>query len=179
MPSFQDVIVSANRLEIARRYVANNLSVIPVKADGSKSPKHGGWRAYAAKLPTDIELQAWFSNEDAGIGVVAGPASGNLVVLDFENKYGRPAYSEWIVGLPEELSQIIVSLPVVRTPTGGRHIWIRLEEPEHGGKLCRYSKGATKVEVRGDGHMVLAPGCPRECHSTGETYEFESLGWLL
>jgi hypothetical protein len=47
-----------------------------------------------------------------------------------------------------------------------------------GGKLARYAKGTTKVEIRGQGHQVLAPGCPPACHSSGLTYEFESRGWM-
>jgi hypothetical protein len=166
-------------LAVARRYVAAGLSVIPVKADGSKSPRFGGWREYANRLPTDAELVAWFGGADAvGIGVVAGPASGNLVVLDFECKGGAPAYAEWAAGLAADLGAHLKDCPIVRTPSGGRHVWVRLANAAPGGKLARYARGDTKVEVRGEGHQVLAPGCPPQCHKSGLTYEFESLGWL-
>ncbi len=173
-----DAILSNSRLEIARAYIASGLSVVPVKADGSKSPSLSGWRAYSSRLASDEELQGWFTKGGVGIGVVPGPASGNLVVLDFENKYSRSAYSEWLQGLSEELLAILPTLPLVRTPSGGRHLWIRLSDAEAGGKLSRYASGTTKVEVRGNGHQVLAPGCPAECHSSGGTYQFECMGWL-
>src|SRR5687768_8266294 len=128
-------------LEAARRYVAAGLSVIPVKADGSKAPKHTGWRQYATRQPTDAELVAWFGGADeVGIGVVPGPASGNLVVLDFECKNGAPAYAEWVAGLDPALAEYVARCPVVRTPSGGRHIWVRLAAAVPGGKLARYAK---------------------------------------
>ena len=167
-------------MEHARRYVAAGLSVIPVRADGSKAPKMGGWRTYTDRLPTDEELSEWFGSGVAtGIGVVPGPASGNLVVLDFENKGGQCSYSEWLSTLPAELQPHLATCPVVRTPSGGRHVWVRLADPVPGGKLARYAKGTTKIEVRGLGHQVLAPGCPPECHASGEPYVFESEGWTV
>jgi hypothetical protein len=170
--------VSGSVLDIARRYVAAGLSVIPVRADGSKAPKLAGWREYSARLATPEELESWFAAGGVGIGVVPGPASGNLVVLDFERKFDRPAYPEWLGKLPAELKADLARCPVVRTPSGGVHVWVRLPDPTAGGRLARYAKGSTKVEVRGEGHQVLAPGCPAACHASGQTYEFEQKGWL-
>lgn len=172
-----DLLDRGPRLEVARFYVSCGLSVIPVKTDGTKSPKLNGWRAYSRRLPTDDELVEWFS-VPAGIGVVPGPASGNLVVLDFESKLSRPAYPEWLAKLSPALASVVPTFPIVRTPSGGRHLWIRLPDAEAGGRICRYANGATKIEVRGEGHQVLAPGCPPECHPSNTTYVFESLGWL-
>lgn len=174
-----EALSSGNILDVARCYVAQGISVIPIKTDGSKSPAYTGWRAFAKRLPTDAELVSWFANGRVGIGAVAGPASGNLVVLDFENKYDRNAYSEWISTISSDLAEFVPEFPLVRTPSGGRHLWIRINDPESGGKLSRYANGTTKIEVRGEGHQVLAPGCPPECHSSKQTYEFECMGWLL
>ena len=164
-------------LEIARYYVSQGLSVIPVKADGSKSPAITGWRTYSNKIADEKQLAEWFSGPGlVGIGVVPGPASGNLVVLDFEHA-GESAYVEWIQRLPDmpdNLRELANTLPTVSTPTGGRHIWIRLSDPQPGGKLARYANGKTKIEIRGEGHQVLAPGCPAECHATGNLY-----GWAI
>lgn len=162
----------------ARRYKAAGLSVIPVKADGSKTPAHAGWRAYSATVADDAQVDQWFADNIYGIGVVPGPASGNLVVLDFECKHGRPAYAEWTEKLPPELSQYLLRCPVVRTPSGGRHVWVRLPESQHGARLARYKNGDTKAEIRGEGHQVLAPGCPLSCHKSGEPYQFENYGWI-
>lgn len=174
----RDAIPSGGLLAVARAYVAQGLSVIPVKADGSKAPKLAGWREYATRLPADAELVEWFGRPPVGVGLVCGAASGNLVVLDFEHKGGACVYGEWRAGLDPALAAYLAACPVVRTPSGGRHVWVRLPEIADGGKLARYAKGGTKIEVRGEGHQVLAPGCPAACHATGLTYEFESWGWV-
>jgi hypothetical protein len=174
-----EAIEQNNLLEVARGYVRAGLSVIPVKADGSKAPLLSGWRAYSDRLPTDAELVEWFGGgATAGLGVVPGPASGNLVVLDFECRGGMPAYSEWLEKLSAEARAALALCPVVRTPSGGRHVWVRLPDPQEGCRLARYANGKTKIEVRGRGHQVLAPGCPASCHASSEPYVFESRGWL-
>jgi hypothetical protein len=167
-------------LEIARAYVSQGLSIIPVRADGSKAPLLSGWREYATRLPADEELQKWFGNriQPPGLGLVCGAASGNLVVLDFEHKGGACVFSEWRTGLEPALAAYLTTCPITRTPSGGRHVWVRLPELVEGGKLARFANGKTKIEVRGEGHQVLVPGCPLGCHSSGEPYAFESWGWV-
>lgn len=161
----------ASILEIARWYVAQGISVIPVKADGSKAPLLSGWRKYSNELATDETLVKWFGgNELVGIGVPAGPASGNLLILDFEYSGGEAAYLQWFQRLTPDLQKLVATLPRVSTPSGGSHLWIRLAESQPGAKLARYATGKTKIEIRGEGHQVLAPGCPRECHASGELY---------
>jgi len=72
----------SDTLSIARWYVAQGISVIPVKADGSKSPLLSGWRKFSTELPDDATLEKWFGTSQlVGIGVPAGPASGNLLIL--------------------------------------------------------------------------------------------------
>lgn len=164
-------------LESAQQYIDAGLSVIPVKADGSKSPVITGWRAYSNKLADAATLAEWFApGKVVGIGVVPGPASGNLVILDFEHRDGESAYVEWIRRLPDDLRELAETLPTVTTPSGGRHIWIRLPAAQPGARLARYANAKTKIEIRGEGHQVLAPGCPPECHATGNLYEWAIRG---
>lgn len=174
-----EAIGTGSLLEIARSYVGQGLSVIPVKADGSKAPKLAGWREYATRRATDAELVEWFGSRlPVGLGLVCGAASGNLVVLDFEHKGGACVFGEWRGGLDSNLAVHLTTCPIVRTPSGGRHIWVRLPAVVEGGRFARYANGKTKIEVRGEGHQVLVPGCPATCHATGQTYEFESWGWI-
>lgn len=162
-----DVLTAANW------YAEHGFSVIPVKADGSKSPSHSGWAKYRTE-PADLSTrEKWFRVAGlVGIGVCPGPASGNLVVLDFEN-HGESAYFEWYKRLTPELRAVADTVPTVVTPSGGRHVWVRLTESQPGAKLARYAeKGKTKIEIRGEGHQVLVPGCPAECHATGKLYDW-------
>ncbi len=169
----------ASVLEWARRYVAAGLSVIPVRTDGSKAPALPDWRQYTDRLPTDEELTEWFGGDrDYGLGIVPGPASGNLAVLDFECRNGVSAFDAWKQTIGEQQRTLLNSCPVVATPSGGRHVWVRGKVPHKGGVLARDESGLILIEIRGVGHQVLAPGCPAKCHKSGREYQFEQMGWL-
>src|SRR5262249_42922892 len=139
-------------LATARSYVAAGLSVIPVRTDGSKAPAITGWRAYSERRPTEGELRSWFASGAAGIGIPGGPASGNLVVFDFETP---DSFRRWCDALDGDMTAALASSPVVCTPGGGRHIYLRLAAPAKGCKLARTTEGKTVVEVRGSQHYVV------------------------
>jgi hypothetical protein len=163
-------------LDTAREYVAGDISVIPVRADGSKAPKLPGWRAYAERRPTAAELSAWFgSDSNVGIGIPCGPASGNLAVLDFES---AEVWRKWYATIPADTADILDGCPIVRTPSGGAHVWCRLPDPVPGTVLARTHDKGTLIEVRGEGHQVIAPGSPAACHPIGKPYTFEQRGFL-
>lgn len=165
-------------LEWARRYVSIGLSVIPIRLGGSKAPVHAGWREFSDRLPTDDELVKWFDKGKHGIGIPGGKASGNLAVLDFEMKDGSDGHSLWSAVVPPRLMALLDDSPVVVTPSGGRHIYVRLPVPVPGGVLARTVGGLTLVEVRGEGNFVVAPGSPLECHRDRKPYIIERAGWL-
>lgn len=166
-------------LDWARRYVAAGLSVIPVRADGSKAPAFADWRQYTDRLPTEDELAGWFGGKtEYGLGIVPGPASGNLAVIDFEVRDGVSAFDLWHVTLTDHQRQRLAGCPVVATPSGGRHVYVRGTSPHRGTVLARDAAGLVMIEVRGTGQQVLAPGCPLGCHKSGRPYEFVQPGWL-
>ena len=162
--------------DAARGYVAAGLSVIPVRTDGSKAPACEGWREFSDRPPTAAELARWFDRpQPHGIGVPGGPASGNLVVLDFET---RPAFLGWCAFLTDNDRQHLGRCPVVFTPSGGVHVYLRLTEPVKGMKLARTPAGKCLIETRGYGHQVVAPGSPSSVHPTGRPYTLARCGWL-
>lgn len=160
-------------LDYALAYVSAGLSVIPVRCDGTKAPAFKGWREFARRQPTGLELRRWFAVPHYGVGVVCGPASGNLVVWDFESDAVFRAWSA-----SPAATGFLSTAPVVATPSGGRHVWVRMAAPTPGRVLARDAAGGVLIEIRGEGHQVLAPGCPAKCHETGRPYLFERAGWL-
>lgn len=167
-------------LEAARCYLSAGLSVIPIRADGSKAPalKTGEVEQYRERFAIEEELLRWFAPERAvGVAIVCGKISGNLAVLDFET---TPAWERWLErAMTTSAVGMIATLPIVKTPKGGRHLYCRIADGwVAGGKLAMRTKNETLIEVRGQGHYVLAPGCPPACHQLNKTYEFESKGWL-
>jgi len=178
--SLTEAIASSSLLEVARSYIAKDLSVIPIRADGSKAPalKKGQVEQYRERFATEAELEEWFAPHKAvGIAIVCGKISGNLAVLDFEQD---TVWESWIRRATDRgMAAIFETFPLVRTPRGGRHLYYRiLEGHACGGKLAMRSKAETLLEIRGQGHYVLAPGCPPACHETHRQYTFEKSGWL-
>jgi hypothetical protein len=181
--------VTSAVLETARGYVAAGLSVIRVRANGTKAPLDTDWREYATRRATDAELAAWFHPDIVcGIGIAGGPASGNLAVLDFETWW---AYTAWLRSLPPALEALTRRCPLVQCPRGGAHLYARMTDPVPGTVLARHvpdpldvdertgrPKVKTLIEVRGDGMQVVAPGSPPQCHPLHREYEFIRRGWL-
>lgn len=175
-------------LDTARGYLAAGLSVIPIRADGSKAPAESGWRAFSERQPSPDELQHWFGNGHTyGIGIPGGPASGNLAVLDFET---WDAYERWLRSLPFVSQEITRRCPLVKTPGGGAHLYVRLTDPVKGTVLARRydptgeknddgtPKEKTLIEVRANGEQVVAPGSPARCHKLDKEYEWLRRSWL-
>jgi hypothetical protein len=158
-------------LEYALYYRSLGLSVIPIRPDGSKAPALGSWKEYQRRLASEAELRQWFGGDAGyGIAVVCGRVSGGLAVLDFETD---AVYREWAALVEGEAPGLLEALPCVRTPRGGRHVYVRTANPGGNRKLARARDGATLVEVRGEGGYVLAPGSPPECHPQGGRYAWE------
>ena len=53
-----------------------------------------------------------------------------------------------------------------------------VSEPEPGRVLARDRDGGVLIEIRGEGHQVVAPGSPSKCHPLNVPYRFERAGWL-
>lgn len=178
----------AGVLDIALGYLAAGLSVIPVRADGSKAPAESGWRAYSERQPTPDELHRWFGNgHKYGIGIPGGPASGNLAVLDFES---HDSFVAWLKSLSKEAADRTRKCPLARTPGGGAHLYARLEDPVPGGVLASkphdtrklpngHPASETLIEIRANGQQVVAPGSPPSCHPVGKEYEWLREGWTV
>lgn len=172
-------------LDAALSAVQAGLSIIPIAADGSKAPSLKSWKRYQKERADGATVRRWFSHPGlAGMGVVGGAVSGNLEILDFDEP-----------GLPEKFFRrartegrgpLIERLVIVRTPSGGVHLYYRLPCPVVGNHklavrpITQDEKPARKtlIETRGEGGYVLAPPSPGACHSTGKEYHFEQ-GSLL
>ena len=165
-------------LETACGYVDAGLSVIPVRADGSKRPALASWKQYQSRRPTPEELQRWFVGSEYGIAVICGAVSGGLEVLDFDD---GDAYRAWAAAMEANAPGALARLPRVQTPGGGMHVYYRVATPAGNQKLAEMTpqeaaqlKGdpgkRTLIETRGEGGYVLAPGSPAACHADGGLY---------
>ena len=144
--------------EAALGCLESGLSVLPA-IRAQKRPACGNWKTWSERLPTRIEVEAWFANRRDGICIVAGAVSGNLECLDFDNK--GELYEAWKAKIDPMLMAL---LTVERSPSGGYHVLYRCKEPVDGNmKLARGirdGKLTTLIETRGEGGLFLC--CPTE-----------------
>ena len=139
--------------ETAEAYLAAGLSCLPA-AKARKRPAIGGWKTWQTRLPTKVEVKAWFSNLHDAICVVSGKVSGNLECLDFDN--GGELFAAWMDRIDTGL---LAKLAIEQTPSGGYHVLYRSEGPVEGNlKLARgmrNGKEKTLIETRGEGGLFL------------------------
>ncbi|NBO92918.1 MAG: hypothetical protein EBV06_11505, partial [Planctomycetia bacterium] len=170
-------------LSVAHEFIGASMSVLPIKADGSKKPSLRSWKKYQNRLATDAEIKAWFGSGEAGIAVVGGKVSGNLLILDFD-KDAEVVFAQFRDKVERESPGLIGRLPLVRTPSGGAHLFCRTTGNCPGNaKLAQRptnqdspkQKHDTLIETRGNGGYVLTIGSPSSCHPSGKKYVHDSL----
>ena len=141
-------------IETAKSYLAAGLSVLPaVKA--RKCPFVGKWKTWQERLPTPVEVSAWFANPHDAVCLVCGKVSGNLEIIDFDHK--GELFPKWAEAVPQELFDRLV---IEQTPSGGFHVAYRCS-----GEVCGNLKLAqgireegklvTLIETRGNGGLFL------------------------
>jgi len=176
--------------DIAKQYRDWGFSVIPIKLDGSKQPKVS-WKPYTEKFASDQELEAWFSGSDSGIGVIAGPVSGNLTVIDFDHD-AEQVFNLFWSEIQTRIPWVIDKLVVVSTPRPGKHVWFRqISSPVGAEVLARTeplafqvfsdevvvttetpnSQPRVLIETRGTNSYVIGVGSPPAAHPTGKAYK--------
>jgi len=109
-----------NLLEQARQLAESGLSVIPIKADGTKAPAVP-WKKHQSQRATAAQIAKW-CRKGYGLAAVGGEVSGNLEILDFDDP---GAFDNW-VALVESLGgeELLKKLPIVMTPSGF-HVYYR------------------------------------------------------
>jgi hypothetical protein len=163
-------------LAAARAYVRAGLSVIPIgrwtKVPSAVALGSSRWaegapaQVYLERPPTDAELVAWFATGEHQLGIVGGPVSGGLLVLDFEREDLYMLWYDHLVATDPALAAILRRLPVVRTGKG-HHVYLRMEQPIGHEALCTVGESTVLVETQGAGCYVVAP--PSE-HPQGGQY---------
>ncbi len=155
-------------LDIITAYLQAGLSIIPIKRDGSKQPLVP-WATYQERRATEAELGQWIAAGVEGWGLVCGAISGNVEVIDFDD----PAlFGPWHEQIDDEL---LSSLVVAQTPSGGYHIIYRCAEIEPNQKLARRpAEGSppfiTTIETRGEGGQILVWPTTEAYHPAGKPY---------
>lgn len=157
------------------------LCVVPPAQDGTKRPL-GEWQQYQRRRPTREQVEAWYSRNRAGLGIVQGKVSGCLETMEFDD---YPTYIDFkadaeAAGLGE-LVKRIESGYSERSPSGGVHWPYYCSEIQGNTKLARRPKTADEmggpgdkvkvlIETRGEGGYLIVAPSHGAVHPTGLPY---------
>ena len=133
--------------------IAHGLCPMPVSDSITKRPTIKGWTSFLT-FPSDNEIIAW---RGKAIGIVCGKISGNLEVIDFDEKHRLGIYETWKASLNEEELACLSRCVISSTVNKGFHVIYRYEGVEGNEKLASSVEKETLIETRGQGGYVLEP----------------------
>ena len=154
----------------AARYRALGMQVVPSLTPFQKGPAIP-WRPLQRALMSQEEFEALYHPQTGahrlrdGMGVITGPCSGRLYLIDLDTqKPGSQAASWWRGVLAVHNNGMELETWEQVTGGGGRHLFFRYPE---GWKALNSSSAKFCVDTRGlGGFAVLAPSQ----HKSGRTY---------
>jgi len=133
-------------VQAAVAYGARGWSVIPLRGT---QPSLADWRPYQTQRVTEQRLRWWFAHpwDAAGVGIVCGPVSHGLAVVEIVD----PQLAERLV--QQDVGHLTRA---VRTPTHGLHLYVC-------GTTTLTQTGPlipNAVNLKGNGAYVVAPPSP-------------------
>lgn len=167
-------------LTTALRFAAQGIVVVPVATDGSKRPGVGSWKQYQERQPTQDELLNWFNNDQVqGLGVITGPISGNLLMIEWEGraieqKLHLAAKEAMKASGLEYLWEILTNGYSEMTPSGGIHFLVKINGEAIEGNTKLASKagedGGCLIETRGAGGFSICAPSGGTAHPNGKSW---------
>lgn len=135
--------------QVAASWARAGFPVFPCGPNKKPLTPHG-FKDATADL--DAVAAYWQANPRALVGLPTGKTSGLFVVdLDTDRETGEAIGEASLAALG--LSHLIGTVPTVATPSGGRHLYFR-----DCGLGCTTNKLGPKIDTRGDGGYIIAPG---------------------
>src|SRR5688572_6575915 len=177
-------------LDGALTWQAAGMSVIPVRADGTKKPLMD-WKSYQNCAATEREIRQWYRNPELGVAVVCGKISGNLEMLELEGCAATSEHLDRIVeqfgddaGLWSLWTQLTECGYMESTPSGGIHFLYRITDHEVPGntKIANrpptaeeladkpHLRAVTLSETRGEGGYVIVAPTRGSVHPSGDAW---------
>ena len=155
-------------------------AVLPIPAKGYRYARHDGstaeatgkgpivrgWQSRRLSLAEVKRQLQKYGDKAAGVGVVSGHLSGNLVILDFDGEGWQAAFQHVLHSWPE-----LENTPCVRTGSGKRHLWLRCPDlpPDFTHQVFDLPWLNAQVELRGNRCQTLVPPSSHPC---GGHYEW-------
>jgi hypothetical protein len=151
-------------LDIAQRYLASGLAVLPAKR--SEKRPTVAWKKYQQRLPSAAELSQWFSNGNAdAYCLLTGEISGHLELLDFD--CGGELFPAWLELAKQVLPESVLSRLVIESSqSGGKHVIYRCSS-----KVCGNVKLAARTVTLDSGEQFEYCGKVFHPRQVGEHWE--------
>lgn len=162
--------INNNFLIVAKNYLKSCLCVIPT-VPREKRPA-SAWTRFQTSRPTEQELNTLFANagDGCGIGIVCGAVSGNLEVIDFDDK--GSAFESWKAQIPLTLYS---RLTVEQSLSGGFHVYYRCAEIGRNDKLAMTADEMTLIETRGEGGFIVCTPTPHYTMIQGSLHQIAEI----
>ncbi len=154
--------------DTALSYMKSGLSVIPTSVN--KIPTLKSWKHLQTNKPHLNEVTSWWPDNTGSIGIICGQISGNLEVIDFDEKYNvsnKPILALWKTLVELERPGLTDKLVMQRTQNNGYHALYRCNTIQGNNKLAQRSateaelivkpdeKSKTLIETRGEKGYIL------------------------
>lgn len=151
-------------LDVALRSARCGISVVLPRQDGTKAPdaqlcgRFGKWEHRMRDRASENEIKKWFEGGRTGVGWICGNVSGDLLIIDFDD---RSTFSEYKkachdAGIGHLLDRIMNGY-CEHSPNGA-HIAVRVSPCPKSDKLARKrndDKIKTLIETRGEGGFII------------------------
>lgn len=149
--------------DMASLYHRAGMNVLPTGTD--KRPVARSWKQWESTRQNDDDVRQMSWQNADNIGVVCGRVSGNVMCIDFDKQPGTDGVNDAVVRVVCDGMNIdFATYPwVVRTRSGGWHVWIRIDDDSKvpNKELIDpndlYSDTLHHVELRYNGHYSCAP----------------------
>jgi len=141
--------------EYIEKYRAEELSFFPIPSRSKQANIE--WKCYQERNPTDEEITRWKADGDSNLAIVCGAVSGNLVVIDFDDRERFHQYLDHLTKLDIDL---FTYTRIVKTGKGF-HVYYRLPATIKSQKF-------PQIDLKAEGGYVIAPP---SIHPTGAVYE--------
>lgn len=129
-------------LEVALQYAKLGFHVLPVNG---KRPLVA-WQDHQTQAPSAEQITRWWQRwPEAGVAAITGRG---MVVIDVDRSFESAEEARKTMG-------IAPTGMIARTPRGGFHFYYR-----HPGKVSNSVKTDIKMDIRGDGGIVVLPPSP-------------------
>lgn len=131
----------------------------------------GTWAQYQSIMLQEANLRELFKVDATGMGFICGKVSGGLEIIDIDCKYDLTGslFDDLSAAIENALPEVHKKLVVVKTPSGGYHLYYRCDTIERSKKLARRPPSPSElekdpktgpqvlIETRGEGGFIMAP----------------------